>query len=384
MTRRGNNEGSIRERADGLFEARISLEGGKRKSVYGKTRAEVAKKMHELLHNTDQGIPVLDDRQTVKQYLESWYEMKRPTVKESTWRPYRNHIKLRLVPNLGSTPLAKLTAQQIQLMYARLINQGAAPKTVYNCHGVLHNALDDAVRMGVVIRNVADMVDPPRLRRYDFQILDADQFQRFLTVIRGDRFEALYILALSTGMREGECLALHWADLDLAQNALQVKLTVSETDDNRFTLAEPKTLYSRRRVLLTPLAVEALQAHWERQQIERANMGDQYTDNDLVFPNGFGGIMIPHNITKRGFKRLLAKAGLSTTLRFHDLRHTAATLLIAAGVPVKVVSEMLGHSSVTITLTTYAHVLPAMQQSAVAVMTGLLGGHKLGLLTEGV
>jgi integrase len=149
-------------------------------------------------------------------------------------------------------------------------------------------------------------------------------------------------------------------------------MNVQETS-GRYILAETKTAYSRRTVALTQAAVDALAAHWQKQQVEKASMGDKYNDAlDLVFPNGFGGIMIPHNITKRSFKRYLVKAGLSRETRFHDLRHTAATLLLASGVNVKVVSEMLGHSSVSITLSIYAHVLPHMQQSAVHAMDQLL------------
>ncbi|MGO8949185.1 MAG: tyrosine-type recombinase/integrase [Ktedonobacterales bacterium] len=133
-----------------------------------------------------------------------------------------------------------------------------------------------------------------------------------------------------------------------------------------------KTAYSRRTVALTQSAVDALAEHWQKQRRVKIEMGSMWTDNDLVFPNGYGGIMIPHNITKRSFKRYLVKAGLSRDVRFHDLRHTAAMLLLASGVNVKVVSEMLGHSNVSITLRIYAHVLPHMQQSAVAAMDNLL------------
>lgn len=219
--------------------------------------------------------------------------------------------------------------------------------------------------------NVADMVKPPRIPQYQMRTLSPDEIRTLLSVVRGDRFEALYIIALSTGMREGELLGLRWQDVDLANRSLRVCMGVQETD-GPYILAEVKTTYSRRNIALTDIGVAALSEHWERRQEHMSKLGARYKDMDLVFPNLYGGIMIPHNIAKRSFKEHLRAAGLSTAIRFHDLRHTAATLLLAAGVNVKVVSEMLGHSSVVITLRIYAHVLPHMQQAAVSVMDGLL------------
>ena len=203
--------------------------------------------------------------------------------------------------------------------------------------------------------------------------LSEEQAKHFLAVVQGDRFEVLYLLALTTGMREGELLALRWADVDLEHATLSVRMNVQETE-GRYIVAETKTTYSRRNIALTRTACEALRAHHIRQDEERGTLGAFWDRSlDLVFPNGFGGIMIPHNLAKRSFKRHLARAGLSTEIRFHDLRHTAATLLLSRGVHPKVVSEMLGHADISITLRIYAHVTPHMQQVAVDVMEGLFG-----------
>jgi integrase len=224
----------------------------------------------------------------------------------------------------------------------------------------------------VVNRNVSEMLKPPKRGHREMMPLSLLEVRRFLDVVAEDRFYALYVLALSTGMREGELLALRWQDVDLARGTVQVRMNVQETLD-RYILAETKTVYSRRTVALTKAAIDALAEHWQKQQVIKAEMGDQYDSLlDLVFPNGFGDIMIAHNITKRSFKRYLVKAGISRETRLHDLRHTAATLLLASGVNVKVVSEMLGHSNVSITLNICAHVLPHMQQSAVNAMEMLL------------
>ena len=365
--RRGNNEGSISQTANGLWRARITLDNGKRKYFSSKSRAEAVKKMNAALHDLGKGIPLLDERQTVRDYLTNWYEGMKTQIRPSTYRRYGdfvNHIQ----PVLGRYALAKLTPQQLQVFYNKKLAEGLSPTTVHAIHAMLHRALEDALQMGLVNRNVSEMLKPPRRGNREMMTLSVLEMQRFLEVVRNDRFFALYVLALSTGMREGELLGLRWQDVDLARRTVQVRMNVAEIARKRFALAETKTVYSRRNVALTQAAVDALAEHWQKQQLQPTaiNMG-------LVFPSETGGIMIPHNITKRSFKRYLVKAGLSRDIRFHDLRHTAATLLLASGVNVKVVSEMLGHSNVAITLRIYAHVLPHMQQSAVQAMDGMLG-----------
>lgn len=367
MKRRGNNEGSISQTANGLWRARITLDNGKRKYFSSKSRAEAVKKMNDALHDLGRGIPLLDERQTVKDYLTVWYEGMKPQVRQSTYRRYGDYVK-HLLPALGRHPLAKLSPQHLQVFYNKKLAEGLSPTTVHAIHAMLHRALEDALQMGLVNRNVTEMLKPPRRTNREMMPLSVSEMQRFLEVVRDDRFYALYVLALSTGMREGELLGLRWQDVDLARRTVQVRMNVAEIAKKRFALAETKTAYSRRTVALTQAAVDALAEHWQKQQLlpTAINMG-------LVFPSETGGIMIPHNITKRSFKRYLVKAGLSRDIRFHDLRHTAATLLLASGVNVKVVSEMMGHSNVAITLRIYAHVLPHMQQSAVQAMDEMLG-----------
>lgn len=188
---------------------------------------------------------------------------------------------------------------------------------------------------------------------------------------RGDRFEALYALAVTTGMREGELLSVRWQDIDLDSMNLYVRMNVQESETG-FILAETKTAHSRRNIKLSKLSVEALRLHAARQAEEREALGKVWnTALDLVFPNTLGGIMIPDNLAKRSFKRLAEKAGFPPTLRFHDLRHTAATVLLSRGVNIKVVSEMLGHADIAIILRVYAHVIPNMQQVAADIMDGV-------------
>ncbi len=311
------------------------------------------------------------ERQTVRQYLESWYVAVKPQIRASSYRRYGDHTR-HLVAGLGKHSLAKLSPQQVQHFYAHLIDEGLSGTSVNLLHGMFHRALDDALKMGLVQRNICSLVRAPRRTPREMRPLSVAEVRRFLSVVSGDRFEALYVLALSTGMREGELLGLRWQDIDFDRRVLHVRMNVQETE-GRYIVAETKTTYSRRMIGLTRAACDALQAHKERQDLEREVMGHKWSDLDMAFPNGFGTVMIPHNITKRSFKRHLVKAGLSRDIHFHDLRHTAATLLLSSGVNVKVVSEMLGHADVSITLRIYAHVLPHMQQSAITTMEGLIG-----------
>ncbi len=364
--KRANNEGNIKRRADGRWEARITLSDGRRKSFYGKTRQEVSRLLTEALRNRDTGVGVLSDRQTTGQYLESWLETCRHLLKERTWNRYVEYVRLHAIPVIGKTPLSKLSAQHLQALYARKLAEGLSPTTVRHLHAALHRALDRAVRLGVVHRNVADMVDPPRMSHHEMATLTAEQARALLDAATGERLEALYVLALTTGMRQGEMLALKWHDVDLDDASLQVRANLQNVG-GVYRIVEPKTQSSRRRIALPATAVEALREHRVRQERERSQANEGWEDNDLVFPNTVGRPLDGMNLMKYWFLPLLKRARLPR-IRFHDLRHTAATLLLGQGIHVKVVSEMLGHADVSITLRIYAHVLPHMQQQAADAM----------------
>jgi integrase len=369
--KRGNHEGTIMKRSDGRWHGRLTISDGRRKHIYGKTRQEVARRMIEMQHEIESGLPILDERQTVGQFLETWIEVAKSQIRGSSWRRYGDYVRVHLVPGLGRVPLAKLTAQQIQLFYARKLNEGLSSTTVHHLHGLLHRALKDALRMGLIQRNVTEMLRSPRRTTKEIMPLTQDQAVHFLEVVSGNRFEALYVLAVTTGMREGELLALRWQDVDLENATCSVRMNVQEAERG-FVLAETKTTYSRRSITLSKLSVAALRRHRVRQEEERSALGMAWkTSLDLIFPNTLGGLMIPDNLVKRSFKPLIVNAGFLPEMRFHDLRHTAATLLLSRGVNVKVVSEMLGHADSSITLRIYAHVIPNMQQVAADIVDSI-------------
>jgi integrase len=268
--------------------------------------------------------------------------------------------------------LNKLTPQHVQALYARKLAEGLSPTTVHHIHEVFHAALQGALRLNLVLRNVSDLVDPPRMTRRTLTTLTEQQAQQLVASVAGTRWEALYVLALTTGMRMGELLALRWSDINLADGSLQIHSTLF-FDAGAPYFSEPKTAHSRRRIALGRRAVDALARHRELIKLEEMQAAARWTDLNLVFPDCQGRPINGKNLLRAYFRPHLAHAGLPL-IRFHDLRHTAATLLLGRGVNPKVVSEMLGHSTIAITLDIYSHVVPHMQQQAASIMDDVLGG----------
>jgi integrase len=233
------------------------------------------------------------------------------------------------------------------------------------------SAFKDAVRLGAVQRSIMLQVDAPRFTEREMQVLNPEQARQFLAGIQGNRFEALYGLVLSTGLRAGEVFALQWRDIDFVQGTLTVRSSF-QREGGKYTMTHPKTRHSRRTIALSQFAIDVLAMHHENLQREIVQAGSIWQATyDLVFPNAYGRVFDFTNITSDYLRPLLKKLNLPE-MRFHDLRHTAATLLLGAGVNIKVVSEMLGHSNISITLRIYAHVLPHMQSAAASVMDGIL------------
>jgi integrase len=230
-------------------------------------------------------------------------------------------------------------------------------------HVALHKALDQAVADGLIPRNVTDALKVPRTDREEIQPLTAEEANRLLKAARGERLAALYVLAIHTGLRQGELLALKWEDLDLEAGTLRVRRSLTYAG-GKHSLSEPKTKKSRRLVRLTTGAVTALRSHLERQMGEMDRLGSLYSPGGLVFANETGAIINPSNLRNRSFARLLKRTGLPANTRFHDLRHTCATLLLSRNINPKIVSEMLGHANIAITFDTYSYMLPDMQEKA--------------------
>jgi integrase len=272
-----------------------------------------------------------------------------------------------LIPLIGKTRLARLTPTQVAAAYASLRAKGLSGTSVQIFHGVLRKALQDAVRHGEIVRNVADLVDTPKRSTPEMAVLTPDECRRLLDAARGDRLEAFFVLALTTGARLGELQALMWRAVDLDRRRIQIWQTYQENKDGKPVFAPPKTSRSRRTIVLTEIAVDALRRHRAAQLEHRMRVGNLYQDHGLVFAGAFGMPISANAIRIHSFAPLCARAGLPH-MRFHTLRHSAATLLMSSGVPVKVASEMLGHSDITTTLRVYSHVMEPDQERAAAAM----------------
>jgi integrase len=333
--------------------------------VYGKTKAEVIQKMTKLKTAALTGIVAEPDRLSVAQYLDRWLEdAARPRIQPGTYQLYSRLITKHINPHIGGIRLTNLTPGQVQGLYSDLERLGRSPRLRQQVHNMLHKALKQATLWNIVPRNVTDAVARPAVPKKAMKYLSPDQVKAFLTVAKASRFEALFVLAVTTGLRQGELLGLQWSDIDLDAGALSVHRALKE-ESGVLRIDQPKTSKSRRRVELPAFAVAALRKHQERLKTEGLS------ECQWVFPDTEGGLMRRNNLGRRNFHPLLEMAGLPR-IRFHDLRHTAATLLLAQGVHPKVVQERLGHATVGLTLDTYSHLLPSMQRDAADKLDALL------------
>lgn len=393
--KRGNSEGSIYQMNDGRWRAAVSngYRNGKpvRKVYTAATRAEVKDKLTKALRDQQTGLPLVGEKETVGKFLKHWLEhVAVNNVRPSTLESYRWITERHLIPGLGRYPLAKLSAQEIQAFLnerlkggrqphtkrtkkpqepATPANPALSPRTVQHIHATLRTALDQALRWNLVARNVASLVDAPRVRRQEVQPYTPDEAQGLLETVAADRLEALYSAAMALGLRQGEALGLQWSDVDFTAGTLTVRNSLQRVK-GKLTLVEVKAQRSRRTITLPQVAISALVRHRARQEQERAFAGERWQQTGFIFTTTIGTPLDGTTVTHR-FQAMLKAAGLRR-IRFHDLRHTCATLLLAQGVHPRVIMEILGHSQIAITMNLYAHVIPAMQKEVAAQMDAVL------------
>ncbi len=359
-------------------------ENGKRKRVaksFRGTKREAEKELTRLLAEAEQGIFVLPTNNTVADFLKAWLDKyARPNLARTTVEGYDIAINKHLIPELGTVPLEKLTPLQIQSYCAKKLKE-VSPRTVQLHYTVLREALGHAVKWQLLARNPADAVDRPKYKRPNIDSLNVQELHKFLDYVQRSHHQDhnLIFIAVYTGMRLGELLALRWEDVDLEQGRIFVRRAAHYTGKEGLDIGIPKTEKSRRQIILPPTAVKALKQ--QKEAVERAKklQPELYEDNDLVFPTIDGKMQNPKNVSHR-FSALAKKTGFPG-LTFHGLRHTHASLLLAEGVHPKVVQERLGHSTISITLDTYSHTVPTLQEEAAEKLENLLSetkGQRLG------
>lgn len=348
------------------------------KSVEGPKR-EAIKVMNELLYQLQTGTYIKTNNLTLAEYLIHWLNTYCETnLAPKTLHSYQSEIYKHIIPGIGAIPLEKLAPLHLQSYYSQQLTDGRvdgkgglSPRSVLYQHRILREALKHACSWQLVFRNVADAVQPPRLKKKEMYVLSREDVLTFLEAIRDHRDYALILTAVYTGLRQGELLGLTWKHVDLNKRTLNVRQQLQYIAKQGYIFRDPKTNKSRRQVPLTPEVVQVLK-EVRKDQAQYKLISEEYFDQDLVFCLPNGKPLDSTNLTKR-FKSLAVRHG-HPELRFHDLRHTCATLLLAAEVDAKKVQDILGHESITTTLDVYGHVLPTMQREAMDRLSNFMKG----------
>lgn len=401
--KRGNNEGCISKRKDGKWCAVVTVgfdEEGKqkRKFFYGKTRQEVADKMNDVIHNINRGTYIEPSKTKLSDWLNTWLnEYKKSNIRPSTYDSYEYLIRLHIAPTIGHIVLKDLKPEHLQRLYNDKGSSGKADgtgglsaKTINRIHVVLHASLDQAVKNGLVIRNVSEATTLPKQKKKEIRILSVDEQINFLAAITGERLKGAFILALGSGIREGELLALRWKNVNLKAGIIRITESLKRVRNydadsevkTKLIFQEPKTEAGKRTIPLPDNVLTELKEHRKRQYEEKLRAGALYEDNDLVFCTEIGKVLEPRNFL-RTFYCLVKKAEIPH-INFHALRHTYATRLLEANEHPKVVQEILGHSDITMTLNTYSHVMPEIKMAAAQKLNHLFenknSSHKEGTM----
>lgn len=374
--KRQSGEGSVYQRADGRWVGSLTVghRDGKRlrRYIYGASPEEVRDALTRARNDLLDGHEVrTDQRETVAAFLTRWLEAVKPTVRPGTWVGYEIHVRLHLLPNLGSVRLTALSTADVQIALNRLAASGLAPKTVRHVRATLRLALNAAMEWNLVKRNAAARgVKLPPMPKSQIRVLSEQECQRLLDAARDDRLHALYATAAGMGLRQGELLGLSWSDIDLDRGVLHVRHSLRRIG-GRLVLAPTKTEGSAATVPMPEVVIAGLRAHGARQELDRRIAGDAWQDSGLVFTTGIGTAIDARNL-QRHFASLLRQAGLPR-VRFHDLRHSFASILLARGANFHEVASLLRHSSPALVASTYGHVMPDRPKVVIGYMDAALG-----------
>ncbi len=364
--------GYIRQKSKGSWQITVDIgtePGGRRRrhfeTVHSSRKSDAQKKLNELLVNLEKGAYTPPGRLTVGEHFRRWLkDYVQPNLSPRTAEGYEHICNRYFIPCLGNIKLGGLRPEHLQHYYSEKLSNGLSAQTVRHHHTCLHKALQTAMEWGLLARNPADAVTPPRAQGKEMQTWDEDDITTFLEAARETPYFALFHTAFFTGMRRSELLGLRWSDLDLLLCKAYVTRSLHVLKGGKVVIRQPKTAKGKRMIDLSPLAVSVLREHWEKQKLDRAMLGIPLTDDDLVFSSIEGKPLLPNTVTHNWIK-LVRRTGLKP-IRLHDARHSHASLLLKQGIHPKVVQERLGHSSIQVTLDTYSHVAPGLQEAAAA------------------
>ena len=359
--RRGNNEGTIYQRKDGLWCAQISL-NGRRLTKYAKQRSECYIWIRETLGRIHAGLSFDGIQMTLASYVETWLKGKELSRRPKTVEQYAQLTRQHILPLLGHFRLTAIQPAHLQQLYALKRAEGRGDRTVQLIHTTLYNIFKQAVHQGLLERNPAEAVERPKFEPVEMQILSEQQIGQFLSTASGSPFEALFYLALTSGMREGELMGLKWSDIDWEHGILFVQRQLLQIRGQGKVFSPPKTKSGRRQITVGPATLQQLEQHRDRQKLARAEAGERWQEHDLVFPTSIGTPGDYKRVVNE-FKRLLKMAELPE-IRFHDLRHTSLNSLMEMGMPVNTVQRRAGHSKASTTMNIYGHATMRSQEEA--------------------
>ncbi len=361
-------------RADGRWCGQLSLQNGKRSYVYAPTAAEARSKLQDAQRRIAEGRPVKDDSRTFRQVCHAWLDAKRGTVRPKTFTSYRDLLAKHAIPVIGGYSLSKVRVTDLEQLYRQTT---VSPKTVRNLHFVVKAVFDWAVRRDWLVRNPASLIGSgglPRIQRREVSVLSPIEAKSLIEAARGTKSEALITFALMTGARVGEITGLTWDRIDLDAGRISISRSLQFLDGQPI-LSEPKTRAAVRDITVASPVVTALRAHRLTQNQSAMALGKAWANSlDLVFTTEIGHPLNRHAVLRQYFRPMLKRAGLNESLRFHDLRHGAASLLLSQGVPIPVVSKMLGHANPAITMSIYSHALPDSERLAAKAMESVFAG----------
>lgn len=377
--RRWHSGGKTHAKEIWVATCRVGGRGRRRRHFfYGATAAQARAKRDAFLlaHGAKVPEPAADLTPTIAEYAEEFLAHTKAQRRANTVRAYDKTLRLHVLPRIGDVRLGELPAPSVRAFYSALRSK-VSPSMVHRVHVTLRALLNLARDQGVILASPLDAMrrEAPRYKRPSIEALTEPQIRTLLKAAKGHRLEALFVLALSTGMRQGELFALRWSDVDLARKSVYIQRSAQEVNDE-ITFVEPKTASGRRRITLSRIAIEALK---HRRGIAK---GEEHA-SELVFPSERGYPLRKSNFTRKIWDPIRKAAGVPSA-RFHDLRHSAATLMLAEGIHPRIVQEMLGHASITLTLQTYSHALPTMQAGAAAAFDRVLASSRKPLRSEEV
>ena len=369
MAKRGNNEGSVQQLPSGSWRAQLSVNGF-RLGHTEKTRAKVNDWLRKTQSEIEGGLNCDYAQFTYEDFLDSWLTSIKPSLRSGTWYQYEMTCRRHILPYLGKYKLINLKPEHIQNLINKKLQSGTGVRTIEVIHTIIHNSLNHAIKIGAITRNPTNATTVPRQKTHEMKIFNEIEVNTFLNHTQGTRYESLYHLAIATGLRQSELLGLKWSDLDWEKKSLNVQRQLKRKHKQGDYFESPKTRNGRRSITLGTKTIQKLREQLKRQIEERDRAGNHWQENDLIFPSTIGTPMGQNNLF-RSFKVLLRTSGLPE-IRFHDLRHTAASLMLMNGVSPIIVAKRLGHSKISMTLDVYGHLIPEMQNKAAELIDELI------------